>query len=116
VPFGGFSLLLVGDFCQFPPVNATSLMAPKLPVLSLWRQHVKTVIMLEEVKRAQDDPDFVHHLDSFRHGRVTVEAIAYFNQRVMRLDHDGAAGSSSVESSAIAAAAAGAGGLAGTMG
>jgi hypothetical protein len=87
VPFGGFSVLFVGDFCQFPPVVATSLMSPSVPSQSLWRQHVQAVVLLEEVKRAQGDSDFVRHLDSFRHGRVTLEAIAYFNQRVMQLDH-----------------------------
>lgn len=81
-PFGGLSVLFVGDFCQFPPVGALSLMTLKSTAGGdLWRDQVTAVVMLDEQMRQAEDPEFASHLQRFRDGNVDDASIAYFNTR-----------------------------------
>jgi hypothetical protein len=81
VVFGGVSIMFVGDFCQLQPVAGGGSLMSNAAVL--WREHVTTVVMLDEQMRQADDIAMAHHLTAFRSGAVTQADIQYFNQKLV---------------------------------
>lgn len=67
-PFGGIQLVVVGDFCQLPPVNFDSFCFES----DIWDECIKNVVYLREVLR-QSDPLFQEILDEIRMGGCSKE-------------------------------------------
>lgn len=65
-PFGGMSVLAVGDFYQLPPVgNAKPLCVYEENVLDLWRENFQ-MINLTEIMRQREDAEFAQLLNRIR--------------------------------------------------
>uniref|UniRef100_A0AAY4CZE6 ATP-dependent DNA helicase n=1 Tax=Denticeps clupeoides TaxID=299321 RepID=A0AAY4CZE6_9TELE len=65
-PFGGMSVLAVGDFYQLPPVGrAKALCVHDVGVIDLWKDHFK-MINLTEIMRQKDNKDFAELLNRIR--------------------------------------------------
>ncbi|MEW8547603.1 MAG: AAA family ATPase [Candidatus Thiodiazotropha sp.] len=85
-PFGGVSILAVGDLFQLPPVGHTPVFeAPKDPVVaalygSLWKKHFK-FIELKEVMRQKEDSQFANTLNRFRLNQQTEEDMLLIQSR-----------------------------------
>ena len=67
-PFGGVQMLLIGDFCQLPPVSRGggarfAFQAPE------WLRAAPAVVVLAENVRQQADPAFAAMLDRLRWGK-----------------------------------------------
>ena len=82
-PFGGIQLLLVGDFCQLPPVKELHFAFES----ARWSTIVPKVIELVEVQR-QKDPVFQGILREARKGVLSTESEALLRTR-MGLDWKG---------------------------
>jgi|UniRef100_A0A6C0JMZ2 ATP-dependent DNA helicase PIF1 len=65
-PFGNIQLVLVGDFCQLPPVDSKYCFESKL-----WKELNIIKIELKEIIRQKDDNDFQTILNSIRNGKIT---------------------------------------------
>ncbi len=82
-PFGGIQLLLVGDFCQLPPVVKEYGGADK-PVFAFespqWSTIVNRVYHLQSIQRQQDE-DFQRVLVEARNGSLSAESIAILKKR-----------------------------------
>jgi ATP-dependent DNA helicase PIF1 len=82
-PFGGIQLLLVGDFCQLPPVVKEYGGADK-PVFafesSQWSTIVSRVYHLQSIQRQQDE-DFQRVLVEARNGSLSAQSIAILKSR-----------------------------------
>ncbi|XP_038132696.1 uncharacterized protein LOC119777756 isoform X2 [Cyprinodon tularosa] len=65
-PFGGMSLLLVGDFFQLPPVRQSKPLCVYDPEhIDLWQEHFQ-MITLTEIMRQKDDVAFAEMLNRIR--------------------------------------------------
>lgn len=82
-PFGGVSILFVGDFCQLGPVAAPSLMATKELAAMKWRNEVDEAICLTQQMRQADDPEYSRHLENLRRYDFNEETMSYFNSKVL---------------------------------
>ena len=75
LPFGGVSLLAVGDFLQLPPVNAKGVfMKVKTGTYGAfngWLWHDFLLHELVEIVRQSSDPDFAQLLNRLREGKQT---------------------------------------------
>ena len=76
-PFGGIQLLLVGDFCQLPPVKQLTFAFES----ERWSAIVPKVIELSTILR-QKDPVFQKVLTEARAGRLSPESIALLKGRM----------------------------------
>jgi len=76
-PFGGIQLLLVGDFCQLPPVKQLTFAFES----ERWSTIVPTVIELSTILR-QKDPVFQKVLTEARSGRLSPESVALLKGRM----------------------------------
>lgn len=65
-PFGKIQLVLVGDFCQLPPINDKSGYCFEA---SKWNECVPITINLTQIYR-QKDPTFINYLESIRLGKL----------------------------------------------
>lgn len=65
-PFGGLQVVVLGDFCQLPPVSRTS--GNYCFKSSVWRSLDFTMIKLTELIRQHDDPAFQEILEKVRWG------------------------------------------------
>ena len=79
-PFGGIQLLLVGDFCQLPPVMKDCDLQFAFES-SRWSTIVQKTIELKEIHR-QKDPVFQTVLGEARRGSLSVESIALLKARI----------------------------------
>jgi ATP-dependent DNA helicase PIF1 len=81
-PFGGLQLILVGDFCQLPPISKdlsgneteTSFVFES----ALWSKTVTTVVLLNKIWR-QKDPVYQKILGEVRMGQLSAES-----ERILR--------------------------------
>ena len=65
-PFGGVSILAVGDFYQLPPILAKPLCIPEsTSLLNLWDEHFE-VMELTDIMRQKDDEEFAKLLNRIR--------------------------------------------------
>ncbi|KAM9699314.1 uncharacterized protein ACNS7B_003452 [Menidia menidia] len=65
-PFGGVSVLAVGDFYQLPPVRQSKPLCVHEPAdIDLWREHFQ-MITLTEIMRQKDDLVFAEMLNRIR--------------------------------------------------
>ena len=65
-PFGGVSILAVGDFYQLPPILAKPLCIPEsTSLLNLWDEHFE-VMELTDIMRQKDDVEFAKLLNRIR--------------------------------------------------
>jgi len=83
-PFGGLQLILVGDFCQLPPV-AKDLSGADVDLKfvfesQLWNQTVSTVVVLNKIWR-QSDPVYQKILNEIRLGSVSEESHSILKTR-----------------------------------
>ena len=82
-PFGGVQLLLVGDFCQLPPIVREAGGIDK-PVFAFespkWSTIVGRVYHLQHIQRQQDE-DFQRVLVEARNGILSPESIAILKSR-----------------------------------
>lgn len=86
VPFGGVSVLAVGDLLQLPPVGDSPVFAfPNNPMhrlsMSPWEKHFQ-YIELTEVQRQRGDPLFADILNRVRAGNQTTEDISVLSSRI----------------------------------
>ncbi|KAJ8372287.1 hypothetical protein AAFF_G00290730 [Aldrovandia affinis] len=63
-PFGGMSVLVVGDFYQLPPIKAKQLCVCEDDVLDLWKDF--QMVNLTEIMRQKDDRAFAKLLNRIR--------------------------------------------------
>lgn len=86
LPFGGISVLLIGDLHQLPPVkdkviysapNAAPL--SELSNISLWEQF--EFFELTEIMRQRDDKSFIDALNNLALGKMTEENISLIKSR-----------------------------------
>ena len=85
VPFGGLSMMCVGDFYQLPPIRAPSVYRefrdPLLNVDHLW--HMFEMAELTEVMRQRGDNDFVDLLNQVRVANVNADQVDILLSRVI---------------------------------
>lgn len=86
IPFGGVSILAVGDLLQLPPVGDSPVFAsPKNAMhrlsMSLWEKHFQ-YIELNEVQIQRGDPLFTDILNRVRLGNQTTEDISVLSSRI----------------------------------
>lgn len=84
-PFGGIQLVLVGDFCQLPPVMKLSDDVKKQELMflfesSIWHKLNLQVCPLTEIVR-QDDPIFQNILNEARQGKLSDKSIQILSSR-----------------------------------
>jgi len=79
-PFGGLQLLLVGDFCQLPPVMKDSDLQFAFESRR-WSTIVQKTVELKEIHR-QKDPVFQTVLGEARRGALSAESIALLKARM----------------------------------
>ena len=63
-PFGGLQLIVLGDFCQLPPVKGEYCFKS-----AVWRSMGFTTVRLTKLIRQHDDPAFQEILESVRWGK-----------------------------------------------
>lgn len=86
IPFGGVSILAVGDLLQLQPVGDSPVFAsPKNAMhglsMSLWGKHFQ-YIEVNEVQRQRGDPLFADILNRVRLGNQTTEDISVLSSRI----------------------------------
>ena len=64
--FGGVQVIFIGDFCQLPPVSGNYCF-----LSDVWKQLGFTCIILKELVRQQDDPEFQQILHEIRIGKCS---------------------------------------------
>lgn len=90
-PFGGRSVIVLGDFWQLPPVgDMYAFKARKNPLEALvgnplWEKFL--LYELTQIMRQKDDLNFAEALGRFSEGVLTYEDISMFEKRCFR-DHD----------------------------
>jgi len=72
VPFGGIQLVLVGDFCQLPPVSREE-ETQFVFESELWSSVIKTAVVLNKIWR-QTDPVYQRILGEARMGQLSAES------------------------------------------
>ena len=93
--FGGIpTVILMGDFFQFPPVRGRPLWKEPRPSnddditgQQIWHRF-ENVIILDEQMRQSEDPSFCELLDRARTGSLTHEDLAFFNSKVVSSIYD----------------------------
>jgi len=85
LPFGGLQLILVGDFCQLPPIpkdlSGADVELRFLFESELWSSSVSTIIVLSKIWR-QLDPVYQRVLTEVRMGSVSQESIDILKSRM----------------------------------
>ena len=87
-PFGGVSVLAVGDLLQLPPVGRYPIFDPPTDEMaalygSLWQNHFQ-VIELTDIVRQKNDQHFASLLNRVRVGKHTMEDIKTLKQREIK--------------------------------
>ena len=84
-PFGGLSVITVGDLFQLKPVfdhwikdGYTAL------AINLWQQYFQ-MFELSEVMRQREDKDFAEILNRIREGKYTKADMEIFKERILKL-------------------------------
>jgi ATP-dependent DNA helicase PIF1 len=80
-PFGGLQLIVLGDFCQLPPVKGDYCFKS-----SVWRSMGFTTVRLTKLVRQHDDPDFQEILEKVRWGKCDEPMLKTFKSW-MRASH-----------------------------
>ena len=83
-PFGGLQIMLLGDFCQLPPVSKGGGGVPFCFRSEVWAQLNLTTVMLTELVRQIDDPDFQRVLEAVRWGSCDEETFALLKSWIRR--------------------------------
>ena len=89
-PFGGISVLAIGDMYQLAPVFDQYIFQP-LPdgygplATNLWTEHFR-MFQLDQVMRQQDDMEFANILNRLRTGKQTETDLTYLSKRHISLD------------------------------
>lgn len=91
-PFGGVSVLAVGDLLQLPPVGQKAVFTTPTDELasiygSLWNTHFK-IMELTEIVRQQNDKNFASLLNRVRIGEQTPEDLVSLKARQIQSDSD----------------------------
>lgn len=79
-PFGGLQLILVGDFCQLPPVSRDASLR-FLFESEIWASTIKTIVVLNKIWR-QQDPVYQRVLSEVRMGQLSDESEAILRSRM----------------------------------
>jgi len=79
--FGGLQIIVIGDFCQLPPVSSKRTVVKFAFQSESWRTcfHKENSIMLEKVFRQQQDSVFISILDRLRRGICTSKDLRRIN-------------------------------------
>lgn len=85
LPFGGISILAVGDLLQLAPVGQRTVFSDPSDEMSsiygsLWKVHFK-ILELTEIQRQKNDSRFAEVLNRVRIGKQTDEDIALLRER-----------------------------------
>lgn len=81
-PFGGVQVILMGDFCQLPPVKTSNIKDYDFAFLSkTWQELELETFRLTHNFRQQDDNKLADILEHFRNGEVTVSDIKILRER-----------------------------------
>ena len=83
-PFGGLQIVLLGDFCQLPPVSKGGGGVAFCFRSEVWAQLNLTTVMLTELVRQIDDPDFQRVLEAVRWGSCDEETFALLKSWIRR--------------------------------
>jgi ATP-dependent DNA helicase PIF1 len=85
LPFGGLQLIVVGDFCQLPPVVNIQGSDDKRPIFCFesisWDSCIDEVVVLKEIVR-QTDPEFQECLNHVRMGNVSPKVKTLLESRI----------------------------------
>ena len=83
IPFGGLQLILVGDFCQLPPVTKDISGAELRFVFEsdLWKKTIQTTILLKKIWR-QPDPVYQTILNEVRMGSLSEKSEEILRSRM----------------------------------
>jgi len=86
-PMGGLQVVLVGDFCQLPPVSkdlSGNEVEPQLLFeCGVWGEIIQKTICLKQIQR-QSDPVFQRILNEARMGSLTPESMAVLESRKIK--------------------------------
>ena len=81
-PFGGVQVILIGDFCQLPPVKTSNIKDYDFAFLSkTWQELELETFRLTHNFRQQDDNKLTDILEHFRNGKVTSSDIEILKSR-----------------------------------
>ena len=83
-PFGGIQVILIGDFCQLPPVDDAEVKAPTRDFCfysSTWKELNLVGFELTHNFRQQDDPQYAEVLRLLRLGDLTQEGYDLIKSR-----------------------------------
>lgn len=73
-PFGGVQVILIGDFCQLPPVRSQNQVNYDFCFNSeAWKELNLKTYMLAHNFRQQEDPEYASLLNNLRQGQITQE-------------------------------------------
>lgn len=81
-PFGGQSIIFLGDFCQFEAILAKFQLYERNGS-GLWESSINCVIILENIHHFKDDPEFGEMLTRFWRDDLTQEDRDKINKRVV---------------------------------
>jgi ATP-dependent DNA helicase PIF1 len=84
-PFGGIQIVLVGDFCQLPPIGVSTGSECFCFEAECWNNVISTenIIILKEIIR-QNDVSFQKALNELRMGTVSTDTKKLFDQCIRR--------------------------------
>ena len=87
-PFGGIQVLLIGDFCQLPPVDTETTVKDYCFYSKTWQELNLACFELKHNFRQQDDPRYANILSELRLGRINQEAIDLLQSRIKEPPED----------------------------
>ena len=82
-PFGGISVIIIGDLYQLPPVRAAMICEPRSTCPDLWQLFTRYPLTLN--MRQREDPTFFNVLQELRVGALSDQSHQYLQQRLLSL-------------------------------
>jgi hypothetical protein len=79
--FGDVSIIVFGDFFQFPPVRQKPFFVKQSPAFYLWRECFKDVIILKENFRQKGDKKYHELLQRWLRGEISEEDLDFLESK-----------------------------------
>lgn len=87
-PFGGIQVILIGDFCQLPPVDTENTTKDYCFYSKTWQELNLACFELNHNFRQQDDPAYANILSNLRVGKIDQDGVDLIKSRVLDAPED----------------------------
>lgn len=87
-PFGGIQVILIGDFCQLPPIDTESTVKDYCFYSQAWKELNLACFELKYNFRQKDDPTYAKILSDLRFGRINQEGVDLIKSRNIKAPED----------------------------